>query len=93
MKVAGTPDFQNDIRTVFTVSELTEGIGLAIEGAFPGFLHVEGEVSNLKESSSGHAYFTLKDSSSQIRGVFSGDSAEMKGSSPETVTRFWPQAD
>ena len=70
MKVAGTPDFQNDIRTVFTVSELTEGIGLAIEGAFPGFLHVEGEVSNLKESSSGHAYFTLKDSSSQIRGVF-----------------------
>ncbi|WP_160315853.1 exodeoxyribonuclease VII large subunit, partial [Leptospirillum ferriphilum] len=68
--MAGTPDFQNDIRTVFTVSELTEGIGLAIEGAFPGFLHVEGEVSNLKESSSGHAYFTLKDSSSQIRGVF-----------------------
>ena len=70
MKSEGILDFQNEIRSVFTVSELTEGIGLAIEGAFPGFLHVEGEISNLKESSSGHAYFTLKDSSSQIRGVF-----------------------
>ncbi len=70
MNAEGTLDFRNDIRSVFTVSELTEGIGLAIEVAFPGFLHVEGEISNLKESSSGHAYFTLKDSSSQIRGVF-----------------------
>ncbi|MCL4460931.1 MAG: exodeoxyribonuclease VII large subunit [Nitrospirae bacterium] len=70
MKEEGAPVFQNDIRPAFTVTELTEGIGLAIEGAFPGFLHVEGEISNLKESSSGHAYFTLKDSTAQIRGVF-----------------------
>jgi len=62
--------FRNEVQTVLTVSELTEGIGLAIEGAFPGFLYVEGEISNLKESASGHVYFTLKDASSQIRAVF-----------------------
>lgn len=59
-----------EIKSVYTVSELTDGIELAIESSFPGFVHVEGEISNLKESSSGHVYFTLKDAVSQIRGVF-----------------------
>lgn len=70
MNTEGGLFFRHEVQTVLTVSELTEGIGLAIEGAFPGFLYVEGEISNLKESSSGHVYFTLKDASSQIRAVF-----------------------
>lgn len=70
MNTEGGLFFRHEVQTVLTVSELTEGIGLAIEGAFPGFLYVEGEISNLKESSSGHVYFTLKDASAQIRAVF-----------------------
>ncbi|MHB1285466.1 MAG: exodeoxyribonuclease VII large subunit [Leptospirales bacterium] len=59
-----------EIRSVYTVSELTDGIRLALENSFPGFVHVEGEISNVKESASGHVYFTLKDAAAQIRGVF-----------------------
>ena len=40
----------------------------AIEGAF-GDVQVEGEISNFKQHSSGHCYFTLKDSDAQIRCV------------------------
>ena len=59
-----------EIRSVYTVSELTDGIRLALETSFPGFVHVEGEISNVRESASGHVYFTLKDAAAQIRGVF-----------------------
>ncbi|MHB8421423.1 MAG: exodeoxyribonuclease VII large subunit [Leptospirales bacterium] len=70
MRVDGGLFSDLEIRSVYTVSELTDGIGMAIEASFPGFVHVEGEISNLKESSSGHVYFTLKDDVAQIRGVF-----------------------
>ncbi|MDF1931381.1 exodeoxyribonuclease VII large subunit [Legionella pneumophila] len=33
-------------------------------------MHVEGEISNLSKPSSGHYYFTLKDSTAQIRCAF-----------------------
>ena len=47
-------------RRVLTVSELTRQIQERLESAFGG-LWVEGEISNLRVPSSGHAYFTLKD--------------------------------
>ena len=53
---------------VFTVSELTSQIRQSLEVRFPT-VWVEGEISNLRRPSSGHQYFTLKDSSSQIRVV------------------------
>jgi exodeoxyribonuclease VII large subunit len=41
---------------------------------------VEGEVSNLRRQSSGHAYFTLKDSGSQIACVlFAGQTTQLRG--------------
>ncbi|MDR0475906.1 MAG: exodeoxyribonuclease VII large subunit [Treponema sp.] len=49
----------------FTVSEITELIRQNLEGAFP-VVAVEGEVSNCRPSSSGHLYFTLKDSAAAI---------------------------
>lgn len=54
--------------SVFTVSRLTQEIKDCLEGSFPG-LRVEGEISNFRVPSSGHFYFTLKDSCAQIRAV------------------------
>jgi len=55
-------------RRVFTVSELTAHIKATLEEALPA-VWVEGEISNLRTPSSGHAYFTLKDEGAQISGV------------------------
>jgi exodeoxyribonuclease VII large subunit len=51
--------------TILTVSQLTNAIKLQLER---NFLHVtvRGEVSNLKLQASGHLYFCLKDSYSQV---------------------------
>lgn len=48
-----------------TVSELTGKIKNLLEQNFTDIL-VEGEISNLKQSSNGHFYFTLKDSGAQL---------------------------
>ncbi len=53
---------------MFTVSELTARIKGQVEDAFPA-VWVEGEISNLRAPSSGHAYFTLKDDLAQLRCV------------------------
>jgi exodeoxyribonuclease VII large subunit len=53
---------------VQTVTELTQSIRGLLETEFP-FVTVSGEISNLRQPYSGHIYFTLKDSSAQIRAV------------------------
>ncbi len=58
----------NENRPVLTVSELTARIKELLEERFPAFW-VEGEISNLRIPSSGHAYFTLKDEFAQIKAV------------------------
>ena len=55
-------------RTILTVSDLTALLRTHIETNFSD-VWVEGEVSNLRVPSSGHAYFTLKDTASQLRAV------------------------
>lgn len=57
-----------DDRRILTVSELNSAIRTLLEGRYP-FLSVAGEISNLHRATSGHAYFTLKDSGAQIRAV------------------------
>jgi exodeoxyribonuclease VII large subunit len=59
---------QPDGAKVFTVSELTAGVQLLLEEAFPA-VWVAGEISNFKRHTSGHLYLTLKDSQSQLRAV------------------------
>src|SRR5262249_40458033 len=54
---------------ILTVAELTQQIKDRLEPEFFA-LHVQGEVSNYKRHQSGHWYFTLKDSYSQLRAVF-----------------------
>jgi exodeoxyribonuclease VII large subunit len=55
-------------RPALSVSELTSKLKNVIERGFGG-LAVEGELSNCKQWSSGHLYFTLKDDYAQIRAV------------------------
>jgi exodeoxyribonuclease VII large subunit len=63
---------------VYSVTELTRGIKLLLEDRYPS-VWVEGEISNLRIPASGHFYFTLKDSNSQIAAVmFRGMAASVK---------------
>jgi len=59
-------DPSDGARRVFSVSELNQQSKQLLESAFPN-VWVEGEVSNFSAPSSGHWYFSLKDSSAQIR--------------------------
>lgn len=52
----------------YKVSEITALIKELLEGEFFA-VSIEGEISNFKISSTGHYYFTLKDSSASISGV------------------------
>src|SRR5215475_10232729 len=54
-------------RRIFTVTDLTVRIRDLLEGELFE-VWVEGELSNCKVWNTGHLYFTLKDSSSQLRG-------------------------
>lgn len=53
-------------RKVYTVSRLNQEVQGALERTF-GTLWLQGELSNFSRPGSGHFYFTLKDSRSQIR--------------------------
>ncbi len=55
--------------TIFTVRELTASIKGSLEKNFP-FVWVKGEVSNLARPSSGHVYFSLKDSDALLQCVW-----------------------
>lgn len=62
---------------VFTVSELTSEIKRILEPNFRG-ISVKGEISNFKLQSSGHLYFSLKDTDSQISAaLFKGNAAQL----------------
>ncbi|MBC2603318.1 exodeoxyribonuclease VII large subunit [Puniceicoccus vermicola] len=50
------------------VTELTRSLKRVIEDGFPA-VWVRGEISNLRKQPSGHCYFSLKDSGSQISAV------------------------
>jgi exodeoxyribonuclease VII large subunit len=55
-------------RSVLTVSALSQQLAAVMEERFPA-VWVEGEISNFKVYGSGHAYFTLKDETAQLRCV------------------------
>lgn len=60
---------------ILTVSEISGQIRTLLETEFRG-VWIEGEVSNFRPHSSGHQYFTLKDSGAQIScAMFRGQSA------------------
>ena len=63
---------------VYTVSQITRDVRAILEAAFET-VWIEGEISNFRLASSGHAYFILKDDKAQIKCVlFRGQRAGMK---------------
>lgn len=56
------------MKQAISVSELTRAIQVVLEQSIGG-VAVSGEISNFKEHTSGHRYFTLKDAGSQIQCV------------------------
>lgn len=58
----------NSQNTVFSVEGLNRQIRQMIEGEL-GLVWVQGEISNFKAHTSGHFYFSLKDSKSQVSAV------------------------
>jgi exodeoxyribonuclease VII large subunit len=86
---------------VLTVSALNRSIKGLLEKTFP-FLWVKGEISNFKVPASGHMYFTLKDSTSQVRAVMFRGFAQALKFKPEDgmevlvrckVTAYEPRGD
>ncbi len=62
---------------IFSVSELTYAIKSLIEPPFRA-ITLRGEISNFKSQTSGHLYFSLKDSTSQISAVlFKGNASQL----------------
>ncbi len=53
-------------RFIYSISQLTNEAKELLEGTFP-LIWIEGEISNFSTPSSGHWYFSLKDSQSQVR--------------------------
>ena len=56
------------MQSTYSVSEITSKIKTLLEGGFPR-ISIVGEISNCSFASSGHLYFTLKDSSAAISAV------------------------
>jgi exodeoxyribonuclease VII large subunit len=65
MPPTSSPD-EPDTRRIYTVSQLNREVGQLLKSGFPP-LWLEGEISNLARPASGHLYFSVKDSSSQLR--------------------------
>ncbi len=66
----GRPDADAEsagAETIYTVSRLNQEVRELLEDRFPRELQVEGELSNLARPSSGHLYFSLKDSEAAVR--------------------------
>ena len=67
-----------------TVTQLNDYIKLLVDGTpYLSSVCVVGEISNFKHHSSGHLYFTLKDSSSQLRCVMFRSAASRLRFEPE----------
>lgn len=64
--------------SVFTVSEINSLLKAVVEKQFP-IVWLRGEISNFTAHSSGHFYFSLKDSKSQIKAnMFKGYNSKLK---------------
>ena len=69
-------------RRVYAVRELVNALRTQVERSFAD-IYVEGEISNCRPAESGHLYFTLKDSSAQLRVVMWRSQAKLLRFRPE----------
>lgn len=69
---------EQELPHIYTVSALTREIRDRLETYF-SLVWVSGEVSNLRQPTSGHYYFTLKDAGAQLRAVvFKGNHRHLR---------------
>ncbi len=80
--VAETENISRPRARVLTVSELNRRVRGVLEAGLE-LLWVGGELSNVVRASSGHWYFSLKDSSAQVRCVMFRNKAALLGFTPE----------
>ncbi|MBL4622737.1 MAG: exodeoxyribonuclease VII large subunit [Immundisolibacteraceae bacterium] len=78
-------------KDIYSVSRLAFEARGAIEKKFP-LLWIEGEISNLSRPASGHLYFTLKDSKSQVRCALFRNRRQQLGVEPENGTQVLVRA-
>jgi len=72
---------QTDLKNkhIYTVTQVTQEIEVLFENTFGLGIWVEGEISNFKEASSGHFYFSLKDDKTVLgAAMFSGANRQIK---------------
>ena len=70
--------YSSDGVQVYSVTDLSMAIKSQLEGAFPQ-VWVKGEISNFAIPPSGHFYFSLKDSKSQVKAVmFKGFNSRLR---------------
>lgn len=67
-------DLPDSRKNIYTVSQLTAEVKSLLEQNIPE-IWIEGEISNFRRPSSGHLYFTLKDSQTQVKAVMYRSSA------------------
>ena len=67
----------NTEQTILSVSQLNNQVKFLLENKFSN-IWVQGEISSLRQYSSGHIYFTLKDYTAEISSVlFSHDAKKL----------------
>jgi len=74
--------FQAAPRKIYAVRELVAAVRTQVERSFSD-VYLEGEISNYRPAESGHLYFTLKDSSAQLRVVMWRTQARLLRFRPE----------
>ena len=72
----------NSVLPLFSVAQITRLIKGTLEERFP-LVREEGEISNFRPSSTGHYYFTLKDSEAVISAVMLKGRINLLGFKPE----------
>lgn len=88
MEFRYTPPVKSDFqRKIYTVSQIAVEIRDMVERKFLD-IWVEGEISNVKASTAGHLYFTLKDDKAQLPAVCFRNAARLLRFRPENGKTF-----
>lgn len=77
------PEPNDSLPSTLSVRQVNELVRGAIARCLPPTLHVLGEIGNLSQPSSGHIYFTLKDSAAELRCVMWRSTAARLRFAPE----------
>lgn len=76
-------------KKIFTPSEINKLLNEILEDLIPNNINIQGEVTNISKSNSGHIYFSLKDkNSSIISGVFWKNFLDSKKNNKDFLSNF-----